>query len=196
MPLTAADVHNVAFKKRPAGERAFDADEVDAFLEGVERELARLIGENEALRARLELDQLRARLDGLRRDKAAAERTAQGLRAELERAGASGGEQRTDVVVTMARRTAEDSVADAERVASDLLSGARATARDVLAQARTKADILERDARGRHQEALARLDANRAALRAHIARLRAFERDYRAQITAHLDGLIRDLDGR
>lgn len=196
MPLTAADVHNVAFKKRPPGERAFDADEVDAFLKGVERELARLIEENDALRAHLELDQLRARLDGLRRDQAAAERTVQALRAELERARTSGGEQRADVVVTMVRRTAEDSVADAEREASGLLSDARATARDVIAQARTKADILERDARQRHQEALLRLDADRAALRAHIAELSAFERDYRAQIAAYLDGLIRDLEGR
>ncbi len=54
MPLTPADVHNVAFKKPPIGKRGYDEDEVDAFLDEVERELARLIEENNDLRAQLE----------------------------------------------------------------------------------------------------------------------------------------------
>ena len=51
MPLTPADVHNVAFKKPPIGKRGYDEEEVDAFLDEVERELARLIEENNELRA-------------------------------------------------------------------------------------------------------------------------------------------------
>jgi DivIVA domain-containing protein len=51
MPLTPADVHNVAFKKPPIGKRGYDEEEVDAFLDEVERELARLIEENNDLRA-------------------------------------------------------------------------------------------------------------------------------------------------
>ena len=51
MPLTPADVHNVAFKKPPIGKRGYDEEEVDAFLDEVERELARLIEENQDLRA-------------------------------------------------------------------------------------------------------------------------------------------------
>ncbi len=51
MPLTPADVHNVAFKKPPIGKRGYDEDEVDAFLDEVERELARLIEDNNELRA-------------------------------------------------------------------------------------------------------------------------------------------------
>src|SRR4051794_194532 len=51
MPLTPADVHNVVFKKPPIGKRGYDEDEVDAFLDVVEAELARLIEENNALRA-------------------------------------------------------------------------------------------------------------------------------------------------
>ena len=53
MPLTPADVHNVAFKKPPIGKRGYDEEEVDAFLDEVERELARLIEENNELRAQL-----------------------------------------------------------------------------------------------------------------------------------------------
>ena len=51
MPLTPAEVHNVAFKKPPIGKRGYDEEEVDAFLDVVEVELARLIEENNDLRA-------------------------------------------------------------------------------------------------------------------------------------------------
>ena len=54
MPLTPADVHNVAFSKPPIGKRGYHEDEVDAFLERVEAELARLIEENNDLRDRVE----------------------------------------------------------------------------------------------------------------------------------------------
>ena len=50
MPLTPADVHNVAFKKPPVHKRGYDDEEVDAFLDLVEAELARLIEENTDLR--------------------------------------------------------------------------------------------------------------------------------------------------
>ena len=33
MPLTPADVHNVAFSKPPIGKRGYNEDEVDAFLD-------------------------------------------------------------------------------------------------------------------------------------------------------------------
>lgn len=58
MPLTPADVHNVAFSKPPIGKRGYNEDEVDAFLDLVEGELTRLIEENADLRQRVsELDQ-------------------------------------------------------------------------------------------------------------------------------------------
>jgi DivIVA domain-containing protein len=44
MPLTPADVHNVAFSKPPLGKRGYNEDEVDGFLEAVEQELNRLYG--------------------------------------------------------------------------------------------------------------------------------------------------------
>jgi DivIVA domain-containing protein len=57
MPLTPADVHNVAFSKPPIGKRGYNEDEVDAFLDLVENELTRLIEENSDLRQRVaELD--------------------------------------------------------------------------------------------------------------------------------------------
>ncbi|MBJ7398945.1 DivIVA domain-containing protein [Mycolicibacterium sp.] len=57
MPLTPADVHNVAFSKPPIGKRGYNEDEVDAFLDLVEGELTRLVEENADLRQRVsELD--------------------------------------------------------------------------------------------------------------------------------------------
>src|SRR2546423_6344484 len=102
MPLTPADVHNVAFKKPPIGKRGYDEEEVDAFLDEVERELARLIEENNELRAAAERGggrpagpggdprlaqenaELKAQLDRLNRDKSAAEQAARPMQAELE----------------------------------------------------------------------------------------------------------------
>lgn len=54
MPLTPADVHNVAFSKPPIGKRGYNEDEVDAFLDLVEAELGRLIEENNDLREQVE----------------------------------------------------------------------------------------------------------------------------------------------
>ncbi len=54
MGLTPADVHNVAFSKPPIGKRGYNEDEVDAFLDLVEAELARLVEENNDLRGQVE----------------------------------------------------------------------------------------------------------------------------------------------
>ncbi|MER7460763.1 DivIVA domain-containing protein [Micromonospora sp. NPDC126480] len=81
--LTPADVHNVAFRKPPLGKRGYDEEEVDTFLDAVERTIAALTEEVASLRAQLgvaggasdagtpvgradtvsaELDQIKARL--------------------------------------------------------------------------------------------------------------------------------------
>jgi DivIVA domain-containing protein len=40
MPLTPADVHNVAFSKPPIGQPGYHEHEVDAFIDLIEAELA------------------------------------------------------------------------------------------------------------------------------------------------------------
>jgi DivIVA domain-containing protein len=220
MPLTPADVHNVAFKKPPIGKRGYDEEEVDAFLDEVERELARLIEENNELRAQVErggrggapagpggdarlaaeLNDVKAQLDRVQRDKAAAEQAARAMQAELEQvraqggpAGGGDGEQQALRVLMMAQRTADDHVADARREADKLLSDARSKAEEVTREARAKADALERDARQRHQEAMGGLDAKRTALQKHIEELKQFEREYRTRLKAYLESQLRDL---
>ncbi|HEY8532812.1 MAG TPA: DivIVA domain-containing protein [Micromonospora sp.] len=221
MPLTPADVHNVAFKKPPIGKRGYDEEEVDAFLDEVERELARLIEENNELRAQVErggrgapvgpgadarlaaeLNELKAQVERLQREKAAAEQAARALQAELEQLRAQGpmtaseGEQQALRVLMMAQRTADDHVSDARREADKLLNEARTKAEEVTREARAKADALERDARQRHQEAMGGLDAKRAALQKHIEELKEFERQYRTRLKAYLESQLRDLEGR
>src|SRR3954470_7104632 len=66
MPLAPADVHNVAFSKPPIGKRGYNEDEVDAFLDLVEAELARLIEENDDLRE--QVSQLEQRLGNAQAD--------------------------------------------------------------------------------------------------------------------------------
>jgi DivIVA domain-containing protein len=223
MPLTPADVHNVAFKKPPIGKRGFDEEEVDAFLDEVEQELARLIEENNELRAQLErggggggraeappdrwmdaeISDIRAQLDRAQRDRAAAEQNARTMQIELERAhsqgapmgGADGDEQVTRVLM-MAQRTADDHVGDARREADSLLTEARTRASDVTTEARASADALERDARQRHQEAMGGLDAKRTAALRHIEELEQFERQYRQRLTAYIESQLRDHGGR
>ncbi|SDZ07801.1 DivIVA domain-containing protein [Micromonospora pattaloongensis] len=225
MPLTPADVHNVAFKKPPIGKRGYDEEEVDAFLDEVERELARLIEENNELRAQVErggrggapaapgadprlaaeLNDMKTQLDRAQRDKAAAEQAARAMQAELEQVRSQGGavvaaggdgEQQALRVLMMAQRTADDHVSDARREADKLLSDARSKAEEVTREARAKADALERDARQRHQEAMGGLDAKRTALQKHIEELKQFEREYRTRLKAYLESQLRDLDGR
>src|SRR5689334_17568903 len=225
MPLTPADVHNVAFKKPPIGKRGYDEDEVDAFLDEVERELARLIEDNNELRAQLggggrpaaaaggggadpriaqEYADLKSQLDRLQRDKGAGEQAARTMQARLEQIRGQGGalqvsgdgEQQALRVLMMAQRTADDHVTDARREADKLLSDARAKAEEVTRDARAKADALERDARQRHQEAMGGLDAKRSALQKHIEELKQFEREYRTRLKAYLESQLRDLDGR
>ena len=219
MPLTPADVHNVAFKKPPIGKRGYDEEEVDAFLDEVERELARLIEENNELRAQgggrvsaagaggdprlaAELGDLKATLDRVQREKASAEQAARQMQSELEQARAQGGggggdgEQQALRVLMMAQRTADDHVSDARREAEKLLTDARTKADELTRDARSKAEALERDARTRHQEAMGGLDAKRSALQKHIDELKQFEREYRTRLKAYLESQLRDLAGR
>jgi DivIVA domain-containing protein len=221
MPLTPADVHNVAFKKPPIGKRGYDEEEVDAFLDEVERELARLIEENNELRASSERGraggstpsggvsivggdpELRAQLERIQREKGAAEQAVRQLQSELEQAragtaavAAGDGEQQALRVLMMAQRTADEHVADARREADAMLTEARTESEEMTRDARAKADALDRDARQRHQEVMGGLDAKRTSLQKHIEELKQFEREYRTRLKAYLESQLRDLEGR
>src|SRR4051812_5778097 len=170
MPLTPADVHNVAFKKPPIGKRGYDEEEVDAFLDEVERELARLIEENNELRAQVErggrggapagpgadprlaaeLNEVKAQLDRVQRDKAQAEQAARQMQAELEQvraqgpvgapSGAGGGDGEQQALRVLMM---------AQRTADDHVADARREADKLLSDARSKAEEVTREARAK-----------------------------------------------
>lgn len=223
MPLTPADVHNVAFKKPPIGKRGYDEDEVDAFLDLVEAELARLIEENNDLKAQVD---------------------------DLQRSGPPPGPPMRPVpppepmvqvpppppppqpqmppridensqvvkVLAMAQETAEKYVADAKteadrmigeaRSASDRMIGeARTKADSMMAEARNRAEAVEREARSKanaltqeaerkHNEIIGGLEQRKTTLDKEIEQLRTFEREYRTRLKSYLESQLRDLDGR
>jgi DivIVA domain-containing protein len=144
MPLTPAEVHNVAFKKPPIGKRGYDEEEVDAFLDIVEVELSRLIEENNDLRARAGSGAVAAGGDGASAAELAAAREENGRLqshvAELERALNQGKDGAQQQVVQLQQQLAqtEQQLAENRRQlegAQRAVEQARAQAEQARAQA-------------------------------------------------------------
>jgi DivIVA domain-containing protein len=196
MPLTPADVHNVAFSKPPIGKRGYNEDEVDAFLDLVENELARLVEENSDLRQRVgELDQElgSARTGGgtaqaipLYQPESEAEPAPVERVHEAQAAPAlsQSGEEislRAARVLALAQETADrltgTARADADKVLSDARTNADATlneakrnAETTVADARSRADALLADAQARSEAQVRQAQDKADALQADAER--------------------------
>lgn len=153
MPLTPADVHNVAFSKPPIGKRGYNEDEVDAFLDLVENELTRLIEENADLKQRV--SELDAELGSARASGGGAQATpvASLYEPEPEPVYEAPAPAPAPVVAPVAL-SSEDHAVRAARVLSlaqdtaDRLTGtAKAESDKVLSDARAQADAMVSDAR-------------------------------------------------
>ena len=199
MPLTPADVHNVAFSKPPIGKRGYNEDEVDAFLDLVEQDLTRLIEENADLRQRVaELDQeLAAAHSGVG---AAATQAIPlydappqpepqpqpqptydappapmaGVSDEehhLKAARVLGLAQDTaDRLTTTAKAEADKLLADARANADAIVSEARHTAETTVAEARQRSDAMLADAQQRSDTQLRQAQEKADALQADAER--------------------------
>ncbi|MDQ1484383.1 MAG: hypothetical protein QOJ62_76 [Actinomycetota bacterium] len=201
MPLTAEDVKNKQFTHtRMRG--GYDEKEVDDFLDEIEAELVRLHRENADLRARLQVAEQSAR-----QGPGAATPAAAGMPAPAPAtvvpptpaaappvpvaavaAAVASGESSQEAalrMLSMAQKTADDTVLDARREADK-----------VLTDARGKADQLERETQDRHRSVVGNLDSERERLERKIEELRSFEREYRARLKSYLEGQLRDLEGR
>ena len=222
MPLTPADIHNVAFKKPPIGKRGYDEEEVDAFLDEVEQELIRLLEENQVLHEQMqrpgpvsgpsqsqmaamnaELSDMAAQLDRLQEARARAEQNARSLQSQLERArnnAAQAGppmpeaEVGNSPVLMMAQRTADEHMRDARQEADSLLATARSKSEQITSEAQLKAGTIEGDARRNHSEAMATLSTKRAALIDEIERLGQLAQGYQAALDSHLTQQLQELD--
>jgi DivIVA domain-containing protein len=168
MPLTPADVHNVTFKKPMLGKRGYDEDEVDGFLDEVERELVRLNEENGELRAQVESlrngappgaadhAEMVAALERVQREKASAEQEIQHLEAQLDdlhqqlvaaQQAAQQAQQQAAAAMQQAPGPDAGQGPGGEQEALRLLMVAQRTADEHLEDSRREADGLVTDAR-------------------------------------------------
>ena len=160
MPLTPADVHNVAFSKPPIGKRGYNEDEVDAFLDLVETELSRLIEENADLRQRVgELD---SELAGARSGSGQTEvipfRAPEPTATVTEEVSSASNEEqamKAARVLSLAQDTADRLTSTARAEADKLVSDAQASAEQIVADARQTAETTVNDARERADAMLA-----------------------------------------
>jgi DivIVA domain-containing protein len=198
MPLTPADVHNVAFSKPPIGKRGYNEDEVDAFLDLVENELTRLIEENADLRQRVsELDQeLSAAHAGGGTPQptqaiplyepepepapppqpvyeAPPQQPAAPVSEESHIKAAkvlSLAQDTADRLTGSAKAESEKMLADARAQADAMVSEARQTAETTVAEARQRADAMLADAQTRSEAQLRQAQEKADALQADAER--------------------------
>ena len=225
MPLTPADVHNVVFKKPPIGKRGYDEDEVDAFLDVVEAELARLIEENNELRAlgsrgsapvqAPEPAQAAAVAPPVQQPAVQQPREDDSARASRMLALATetadryvneaktqaeqmlnGAKSNSDRLMSEARSKSEQMVTEAKHRADSMVGDARTRSETMEREARAKAAALDQDAERRHVEVMGGLEEKRSSLERKIEELRTFEREYRTRLRSYLESHLRDLDSR
>jgi DivIVA domain-containing protein len=179
MSLTPADVHNVAFSKPPIGKRGYNEDEVDAFLDLVETELARLIEDNNELRQQVE--QLDAELESTRSELQTAKVSASSapsppMREEPSRRlapvpppasaleqtqshpmmGVDNSEPNVQAakVLGLAQEMADRLTAEAKTESDGMLAEARTKSEQLLSDARSKSDSMVNEARTRAETML------------------------------------------
>jgi len=198
MPLTPADVHNVAFKKPSIGKRGYDEDEVDAFLDVVEAELSRLIEEN---------NELSSRLGEFESGGTPAPRPAGAEAAPAAAPAASGnGHTQAARLLGLAQETADrltdEAKAESDKMLADAKSHSEAMVSDATTRAeaaerdsRIKADALDAEAKARYDEVLGRLADERVGLEKKIQDLRSYEREYRGRLKSWISDQLTQLDG-
>jgi DivIVA domain-containing protein len=206
MPVTPVDVHNVVFTETPMGKRGYDSEEVDAFLDVVEAELARLIEENNELRGSGTRPEMSPQRQQPREDNSVrasrmlalatetADRYVTEAKAQAEQlvgSAKSDGER----LLADARQKSEHVVAEARQRAGTMMSDARSRAAEVEREARAHAAALE-DVERRHVEVISRLEEKRSSLEGTIEELSTSEREYRTRLRFFLESQLRDLENR
>jgi len=206
MPLTPADVHNVAFKKPSIGKRGYDEDEVDAFLDVVEAELTRLIEENAELSGRLA--QFESGVTPAARPAAAeAAPTPPAPPTETPAAAAAAGNGHVQAarLLGLAQETADRLTEEAKAESAKMLSDAKSHSEAMVSDATTRAEAAERDSRikaealdaeakARYDEVLGKLSGERVNLEKKITDLRSYEREYRGRLKSWISDQLAQLD--
>ena len=202
MPLTPADVANVAFSKPPMGKRGYCEDEVDAFLDLVEAELARLIEDNHDLRNQVQ--QLDQQLRAAPVNTGAALRSVESpgpvmapVPPPMREQTSPGDDHNIHAarVLGLAHEMAERLTVDAKAEADGMLGEARTRSEQLLSDASVKADGMVNEARTRAETLL-----NDARIRAETLerqsreKAASLERDAARKHTEILAGLSQEKD--
>jgi DivIVA domain-containing protein len=191
--LTPSDVHHVLFTRAGFGRRGYDEVEVDVFLERVQQELTRLIGEKADLRD--EVSRLKAQLatagSGSRAASAVDSITTEEAQLQAVR------------LLAAAQQTADTYVADAEKYSQRLTADAREHSEQMVAEAREAATRMVAEAERLAGETAARtIDGEvvtsggptREEVDAQVAYLKTFGQVVRVQLRAYLEALLRDVE--
>jgi DivIVA domain-containing protein len=161
MPLMPADVANVSFSTPPIGKRGYHEDEVDAFLDLVQAELARLIQENTDLRNQIAQRDAQRRAGpvdtgGDLRPVGPPGPVMVSIRPPMTEQTSPGGDHNVHAakVLGLAQEMADRLTGDANAEADAMLSQARATSERLLSEARDKAEGMVTEARIRAETML------------------------------------------
>lgn len=197
MPLTPQQVRDKVFTatRFKAG---YSEQEVDDFLEEVEREIGRLMAENTELRRQLEQRGETPIVTGQAAPAAAeAAEPVEAHAAPAAPTGAAPSGAPEPAAATGAEVATEADLppdTEAEQLLRRTLVLAQRTAEEAIREARKDADKLRADAQAHFEQQIGQIEQDRHALERQIEQLRAFEREYRTRLRAYLELQLRELD--
>ena len=191
MPLTPQQIRDKVFTatRFRAG---YSEQEVDDFLEEVEREIGRLMSENSELRRQLEQRGETPVVTGR-----AAPEPAEAEPVEGHATSEAPAEPAVATAAGAGVAAAESDLppdTEAEQLLRRTLVLAQRTAEEAIREARKDADKMRADAQQHFEEQIGKVERDRHELEQHIEQLRAFEREYRTRLRAYLELQLRELD--
>ncbi|SJN19380.1 Possibly a cell division protein, antigen 84 in Mycobacteria [Microbacterium esteraromaticum] len=179
MALTPDDVVHKEFQ-HVRFKDGFDPEEVDDYLDEIVVEWRKTIEENNELKAKLAAFESG---QGAEAPEAAAPIAVPAAQAPAAPAAESSPTGTSAGIIELAQRLHDEHVAEGEAKRQQLISDAETE----VARIRTEAEAKQR-------EESARLERERNTLEGRITELREFERDYRGELRAMIEGQLRDLD--
>ena len=217
MALTPEDVINKRFQPTKFRE-GYDQDEVDDFLDEIVVELRRLNQENADLKQQLEAagqpvapkesvpspvsEPALPDAEETSVEATAVEETAVEA-APVEEPAARTGLTGTDETEVRAAETAPGAgavqsaagvLAMAQKLHDDYVAEGSAERERLIAEGRSQAEELVSDARRTREETLSALHEEEAVLQSRVSGLRAFEKDYRANLKGYIQEQLHELD--
>jgi DivIVA domain-containing protein len=213
MPLSPEDVHKKTFTPVRLRE-GYDMGEVDQFLDEVELELARLLKENEDLRAKLSTASQAVPSAPAQEAPAEAEQKAEpepapsvaapelpAVRTVPEASNAAArlleiATQNADQLVSEAKDEADKIIGEARIKSERLETDARSKSERLESDARTRAEKLDSETNERRNQLFGQLERDKDALTRELEDLRAFEREYRSRLKSYFESQLAALDGK